>query len=560
MLKSAILAAVLLATSLSAFAQIPPRSGSQMQQIPPAPVPQKSIPEVRIEPSAAPAPAGSDNLRFPVRSLRITGQTLYSEADLLAVTGFVPGGDVSLADLRGIAARIADHYHRNGYFVAQAYLPAQDIKDGSATIAVLEGRYGKVNLNNQSKLRNSQATGLLSGLNSGDPIAIAPLENRLLLLSDTPGVAVKSTLVPGAAVGTSDLNVDIADGRLVTGSVEADNAGNYYTGEYRVGASVYLNNALGLGDLGGLRVITSGSGLTYGRGFYQVQAGKFTLGAAYSALEYKLGKEFSDLRAHGTAEVASLYASYPLIRSRSSNLYAMVGYDLRTYQDKVDATVPPSVTDKQANVWMASLYGNHRDRFGGGGLSSFTLTLSAGDLDIQTPAALAIDQATARTNGSYGKLYYNAARLQTVTDNFSLYAGISGQFASKNLDISEKMSLGGPYAVRAYPVGEAYADEGYVVNLEARYRLPRFADRMVGDLYLIGFVDTGSVKTFENPWFTGPNHRTLSAAGLGVNWVAYNNFTVSAYWAHKLGNDRATSVPASEDSGSRFWVQGVKYF
>ena len=30
-----------------------------------------------------------------------------------------------------MAARIADYYHRSGYFVAQAYLPAQDIKDGA---------------------------------------------------------------------------------------------------------------------------------------------------------------------------------------------------------------------------------------------------------------------------------------------------------------------------------------------------------------------------------------------------------------------------------------------
>jgi hemolysin activation/secretion protein len=183
--------------------------------------------------------------------------------------------------------------------------------------------------------------------------------------------------------------------------------------------------------------------------------------------------------------------------------------------------------------------------------------LSAGDLDIRTPAALAIDQATARTNGNYGKLAYNVSRLQNITENFSLYAGINGQFASKNLDISEKMGLGGPYAVRAYPVGEAYADEGYVVNLEARYRLPKFSQSIPGQLYLIGFVDTGSVKLFENPWFTGPNHRTLSATGLGVNWVDYNNFTVSAYWATKLGNERATAAP---DKGSRFWLQGIKYF
>jgi hemolysin activation/secretion protein len=560
MLKSATLIAALLALSASAFAQIPPSSGSLIQQIPPAPVPQRAIPEIRVEPSGAPALPGSDSVRFPVKSLHVTGQTLYSESELLAVTGFVPGGDVTLGELRGIASKIANHYHRNGYFVAQAYLPAQDIKDGAVTIAVLEGRYGNITLRNQTNLSNSLANGLLGGLNSGDPIAIAPLENRLLLLSDIPGVNVKSTLVPGTSVGTSDLNVDVTPGQRVTGSVEADNAGNRYTGEYRVGGTVNINNPLGLGDVAGLRVLTSGSGLNYGRAFYQAQAGKATLGAAYTALEYRLGKEFAPLQAHGTAEIASLYGSYPLIRSRNTNLFALIDFDARTYQDRVDATQPPTVTDKKAHVLIGSLYGNHRDRFGAGGMSRFGLTLSLGDLDIRTPAALAIDAATARTNGNYGKLVFNAARLQSITDTFSLYGGIYGQIASKNLDIYEKMGLGGPYAVRAYPVGEAYADEGYVVQLEARYRLPKFSESLPGQFHLIGFVDTGRAKIHENPWTAGTNHRTLSAAGLGLTWADYNNFSLSAYWAHKLGNAAATSVPASVDSSSRVWLQAIKYF
>ena len=215
MLRMALIA--VLALSQGALAQVvQPGAGSQMQQIPPAPAPQRAIPEIRIEKGSAPAISGADSLRFPVRSLRVTGQTLYTEAELVAITGFVPGGDVTLADLRGMASKIANHYHRNGYFVAQAYLPAQDIKDGAVTISVLEGRYGSITLRNQTNLSNSLANGLLSGLNSGDTIAIAPLEERLLLLSDIPGVNVKSTLVPGAQVGTSDLLVDVTPGQRVT--------------------------------------------------------------------------------------------------------------------------------------------------------------------------------------------------------------------------------------------------------------------------------------------------------------------------------------------------------
>jgi hemolysin activation/secretion protein len=341
----------------------------------------------------------------------------------------------------------------------------------------------------------------------------------------------------------------------VTGSVEADNAGNYYTGEYRVGATVNINNPFGRGDVASLRLMTSGSGMSYGRASYQAMFGKATLGVAYTALKYELGEEFAPLQAHGTVEVASIYGSYPLMRSRNTNLYALGGFDAKTFQDKVDLT--SSVTDKTARVLWVGLHGNHLDSFGGGGASSYSLTQYFGDLDIETPAARAADAATAQSNGHYQKLVYHAARLQRVTDKVSLYGAINGQFASKNLDVSEKMGLGGPYAVRAYPVGEAYADEGYVVNLEARLLLPKFSQNIPGQMHLVGFVDSGSVTHDKNPWANAQNSRTLSGAGVGLTWSDYNNFVVNMYWAQKLGNSVATAAP---DKNGRFWFQVVKYF
>ncbi len=555
MSKIKLLTVALLALSQSAFAQSPPPAGSQIQQIPPVPMPQKAIPDIRIEQGGAPATTALDNVKIPVNSLHVTGQAVYSEARLIAITGFTPGAELTLSELRAMASKIADYYHSHGYIVAQAYLPAQDVKDGTVTIAVIEGRYGSITLHNQTNLSDSLATGLLSGVNSGDTIAIAPLENRLLLLSDVPGVNVRSTLTPGTEVGTSDLLVDVTPGQRVSGSVEADNAGNRYTGEYRLGATVNINNPTGHGDVISLRALTSGSGLNYGRASYQMQFGKATAGVAYSALNYKLGKEFEPLHAHGTAEIASVYGSYPLIRSRDTNLYALLEFDARTFQDKVDLT--SAVTDKKDPVWMASLAGNHRDGFGGGGLSSYSLTQSFGDLDIETDAARAVDAATARSNGTYRKLAFNVARLQRVTDRVALYGAINGQFASKNLDISEKMGLGGMYAVRAYPVGEAYSDEGYVATLEARLLLPKVSERMPGQMHLIGFADSGTGTINKNPWTTEENRRTLSGAGIGLNWEDYNNFVMNAYWAHKVGNEVATSAP---DKSGRFWIQVVKYF
>lgn len=555
MLKTALFTVALLASCQSAFASDPPTAGGQIQQIKPLPIQQKAVPEIRVERgSSLPIPA-PDQVKFTVKSLLVTGQTLYSEAELLAITGFSPGGELSLHELRGMALKISDLYHRNGYFVAQAYLPQQEIKDGVVKITVLEGRYGKIILHNQTNISDNQINGLLSGLNKGDIISTPPLERRLLLLSDLPGVEVKSSLVAGAAMGESDLIVDVAPGRSITGEVDADNAGNRYTGKYRLGATVNFNEPLGIGDVASLRAMTSGYGLFYVRGSYQSQLGKAKVGVAYSFLEYRLGKEFASLDANGTAQIASIYGSYPLIRSRNNNLHAGLAFDYRTYQDRVE--LYSTVTDKQAQVLIASLYGDSRDDLGGGGRSSYSLALTSGNLDIQTSAARSIDAATAQTNGFYNKLGFSAARLQKVTEVISLYAAINGQFAMKNLDVSEKMELGGMYAVRAYPEGEAYADQGYVATVEARVLLPKFSERLPGQMHLVGLVDTGTVTINKNPWTTEPNSRTLSGAGVGFTWEEYNNFSLKMYYAHKLGNEAATSAP---DSPGQFWIQIVKYF
>lgn len=557
MWKILVCAIASLALCQSVFAAVLPGAGIQIQQIRSVPlsIEQKAVPEIRVQQDNSPTLPVSDEVKILVESLHLTGQALYSEVKLVAISGFSPGSELTLPELRSMATKIADHYHKNGYFVTQAYLPAQDILNGVVTMTVVEGHYGKITLNNQTSLSDHLANSILAGLETGDTISIAPLESRLLLLADLPGVEVKSTLVPGATTGASDLIVSITPGQRVTGEVDADNAGNRYTGEYRVGATVNLNNAAGLGDVASLRLMTSGSGLYYVRASYQIQVAKATVGAAYSIMGYELGKEFESLDANGTAQIATLYGSYPLLRTRANNLYAGLAFDYRTFQDKVDTT--STVIDRKAYVLMPGIYGDFRDNFGGGGLSSYSLTLSLGNLDIETAAARSYDAATAQTNGQYSKLRYGAMRLQNLTESITFFAALNGQFASKNLDVSEKMELGGIYAVRAYPVGEAYADQGYVLNLEARLLLPKIYTQMPGQMHLVGLVDTGTVTINANPWTDENNSRTLSGAGGGFTWQENNNFLLRAYYAFKLGSEEATSAP---DKSGRFWIQVVKYF
>ncbi|MBC7750216.1 MAG: ShlB/FhaC/HecB family hemolysin secretion/activation protein, partial [Candidatus Saccharibacteria bacterium] len=117
----------LLALSQSVLAVEPPTAGSQIQQIPPSPTPQKEVPKISLVPSNTPPTTESNQVKIRVQALDLVGIHVYSEADLINLTGFKSNSEMTLSDLRIMATKIADYYHKNGYFVAQAYLPAQDI-------------------------------------------------------------------------------------------------------------------------------------------------------------------------------------------------------------------------------------------------------------------------------------------------------------------------------------------------------------------------------------------------------------------------------------------------
>ena len=192
-----------------------------------------------------------------------------------------------------------------------------------------------------------------------------------------------------------------------------------------------------------------------------------------------------------------------------------------------------------------------------GGTSSYSITWTHGKLDLQSADALAADAVTARAAGSYDKFGLSFTQGQSLTDSTFLYTTLTAQAAQRNLDVSEKFQLGGANGVRAYPEGEAHGDQGYLMTFELRQTLPRLWDAQPGLIQVLAFVDTGTILANKTPWASGENRRTLSGAGIGLNWGDERSFIAKASLAHRIGNQKATSAP---DSATRFWLQVVKYF
>ena len=510
------------------------------QALPPSPQPQT------IQETEGTSPA--DARKVTVKSIRITGNQEIQTAELLPLVAGLEGQELPLSRLQAAARRISRYYREKGFPVARAFLPEQDITDGAITIAVMEGRISSHRVTNKSLLSDERVNAYLADVKDGDIVRGAEIDRRLLLLQDTPGVGdSRATLQPGASVGTSELLVEVDPSAPYSASVAFDNHGSRYTGEYRASGSFTLASPLKLGDQLGFSALTSGEGLRFGRMAYQVPVGSSGLrvGAAYFDVHYKLGKEFAPLLAHGAASSTSVYASYPLVRSQTINLNATVAHEDKKTVDYVDST--STITNKKVKTNSAGLAGSLQDGLGGGGFNNVELTLVAGQLDIQSPVALALDTASANTNGTFGKLSWSLSRLQRVDDKTQAWFVLAGQKASKNLDSSEKFSLGGPTSIRAYPTGEASGDEGWRGTLELRHFLTQ-------DLQASVFYDFGSLTINKSPFATTANNRHLAGAGFGLS-AMWNKVKLKASLAWRTSGGAPVSIPASAVKSPTLWLQ-----
>jgi len=551
----------------SAVAQQPrPDAGSILEGTKqPATLP-RSTPEVlpRVQ---EPRPAlGAPGLKVQVKGFKISGNTLFDEATLLETVKEFIGKEQTIDGLNDAATKVRAYYRERGYFLAQAYLPQQEIKSGIVEIAVIEARVGKVavNLKEGTRFSETLVRGIVaSHLHEGDIITETSLETPLLLLNDFPNAIVTSEIKPSATIGAADLVVHVSDAPgFMNGYVDFDNAGNRFTGQFRTGISLNLNNPFALGDQISYRGFITDEDMGFYRVAYVVPVGYWgtRVGLSYSTFHYRLGRDFIDLQAHGAGAVWTLYGFHPIIRTRSSNLIAQLAFETKSLSDRVDTQT--SIKDTRINVAKLGVVGDFRDGLLGGGLNSYSYAITEGDVQLSPTGQVTADLAASgfKTTGRFAKHNFEFRRLQKVTDNTSLLLALSGQMASKNMASAEKFSLGGPGGVRAYPTGEGLGDTGWIFTAEGRYLVPGWKVGG-GDVTLSGFWDQGWVQINENNPQTNAgvaNNRRLSGYGVGASLGRDGDFVLraSAAWRNENELPQADTAPRVP----RVWVQAIKWF
>ena len=535
-------------------AQTAPDAGSLLQRIEKdrqTQLPAKSTPQF-LPPPAMQSMQGAT---IEVKAFKFVGNKLLTAAQLEPVLASFLNRPIDFNTLKNTAVEIASVYHKAGWIV-RVYLPQQDIKDGVVTIQIVEAVFGGLRFEgNATRVSQKQIKSLVETAQPpGTAMNSAALDRALLLIDDLPGITTIGRQSEGQNQAETDLTLTITDSNKMTGDVGADNTGSRSTGVSRVTTNLTFNSPAGRGDQASSNLIHT-EGSDYIRAAYSLPVGNdgWRVGLNTSYLSYEV---LSLGQTYGNSTTTGLEARYPLVRSRLRNVYLQTTYDAKTFENFSAGVV---ATQYNTQALSFSLNGNLFDNWRGGGDNNASLTLVSGLVDLAGSPNEAADAATTQTAGSFHKWRYTLSRQQVVTESTSVYAALSGQIASKNLDSSEKFNLGGESGVRAYPSGEGGGSEGQMLNVEVRARLP-------SNFNLTGFYDIGSITVNQNNAITGAaalNSFSLKGVGVSVGWIAKFGLSLKATLARRLGNN-PNAINGNDQDGSlvqnRFWLRATLVF
>ena len=474
---------------------------------------------------------------------------------------------VSYEDLLAATRAVALAYRQAGWVVS-AELPEQDISDGEVRISVTHALFGGV------AVRGGEAAGLrtqdieayvTAQQTPFQPLRTDALERAVLLIDDLPGINATGVLRAGQYAGETDLVVQLEPTDRQSGELSLDNTGARSTGYQRALASWSKPGLLTYGDQFSANLIHTftsyqSDGSDYQRVSYSLPLGYdgWRLALGGSVFSYRLvSSEYSGLGFYGDADAWDVELSYPLVRHQNKNLYLMARVEQKHFDNQgANTTVSRYRTEEQSWGLRANLY----DDLGEGASSAGSLIVGSGFLDLRDSPTESTDATTTATNGTFTRLRYSLSRDQGLGRGFSAFAAVNGQTADKNLDSSVKFYLGGSNGVRAYPSSEGSGYQGFVLNLEARWKPT--AEWQLAALYDYGYVTVNHDNSYSGA--STLNEYALKGYGLSAAWRGARKQTLALTWARRMGdNANATSAGNDQDGTyyrERFWLTASMAF
>ncbi|MBN3037922.1 MAG: ShlB/FhaC/HecB family hemolysin secretion/activation protein [Candidatus Omnitrophica bacterium] len=464
------------------------------------------------------------------------------------VSGYI-NKELSLTELEQICELIAQEYHKQGYFLAKAILPAQEINKGIVKIIILEGTLGVIRIKPDEYYREDFIIAHFHPTKNGI-IHHPSLIKSLLLLNENLDLVVKATLKKGEKLGTTDIIIKAEDNFPFDLSWDYNNFGSEYNAEHRMGTSAEVGNILMQGSKLSFRGVggIDGEDLWFTKAGYQFPIANYGTKGSLSYLwsDFDVGKEYENLDAGGESKIISAEINHPIIRSRVTSLDCLVGFD---YKDIENYLMGDLDSDDELSIFKAGLNFNHLDSYKGRNLLNSLLSVGVDDLWGAMGSDEPVLASRVGSGGEFVKFNLDFTRIQKIPWSSFLIFKFSGQTTPDILPVSEQFSIGGGSSVRGYPISEYLGDQGYFGSLELRTPIPFISEMNVPFtnqrkfkefIQLTAFLDHG--KTFlRNPQAGEADDNTITGAGPGLR-LTVCGFNASLDWGFSVAGDEPSTA------------------
>ncbi len=416
--------------------------------------------------------------------------------------------ELTFGQLQESADEATAYLRESGYLLARAVLPPQEVENAVVRMDIFIGVLGETyaidsTLYKEKDLQKPFANQV------GGAVQQSDVESALLRIRDLPGLSAVAVFRPGDEIGETALGVKVIEESSIDYSLRIDNHGLEPTGELRLLGAVAVNNITTHRDrlrVDAVKTFDSGD-LRNARLNYEITESALvhTLGLGFSKTRYDVERGPARvLGIEGDTEIGDFYLRSQWLRSRTNNFGTLLGLSVKRAEVEFTAAGLNQGVDRLTVANLGVIYDGVDNRFRG--LHRATLMFHRGiESFIGSMDSHGNRNSLGRVNGDeqelpgkFEKVTATYNRLQAITRNHSLLVRAAGQYSNDTLSSLEKMSLGGPYTVRAYPVAEyindraTFASAAWVINGAAFSDANVYDEFALGDIFnLYVFADYG---------------------------------------------------------------------
>lgn len=454
------------------------------------------------------------------------------------------------SELYALSLLIESHYQAAGYFLTRVTIPPQELDDGGTfRLLVIDGYLEGVNLDGVPENARWHLERLFSQIVHRPRLTAQEFERAVALARQSPGLTVRTTLVPGTGVGAGVLVVE-GERTPYQASLSVNNRLSVPNVPWHAAASVQLFQPLGRGDQWSLNISGPLSSLL--PPFHQNGAVSRSGGAT---LRWPVGTDGRWLQLNYSASYNYMPSPHWLIPdTRTDNRRASLEYSDPIYVDRRSEfrlTTALESTDQvmdapdfdvelyRDGLRVLKLSANARQETAAGGLLTGTLELSQGlafgSRGLKDVIESGVPFSRVEAIPGFAKLSISGVWRHPLASRLSLTTSVRGQVALVGpLPTTELFSITGGNGLPSLDYGIDANDHGWTVREEINQGITLLDGRL--HLTLFGYVGLGSTAGDVFGAGTG----IARAAGVGVRGqVGPLSLTVehSRGWAKGYGSD-----------------------